>query len=151
MTQPLPTAGEIQGREHVLPVRVYYEDTDFTGMVYHANYLRFFERGRSDGLRAAGVDHTALAGVDTALTLTQINVKFRKPARIDDALVVATYFERIDGPRLVMRQALRRGETLMAEAAVEACCISMTGRARRPPPLLVDKLKPYLEPLTSMF
>lgn len=146
-----PSSGRFAGRAHLLPVRVYYEDTDFTGMVYHANYLRFFERGRSDGLRAAGVDHTALAEVDTALTLTQINVKFRKPARIDDALVVITYFERIDGPRLLMRQTLLRAETLMAEAAVEACCISMTGKARRPPPLLVDKLKPYLEPLPSMF
>jgi acyl-CoA thioester hydrolase len=151
MSKDEPSAGRFEGRAHLLPVRVYYEDTDFTGMVYHANYLRFFERGRSDGLRAAGVDHTALAAVDTALTLTQINVNFRKPARIDDALVVATHFERVDGPRLVMRQALSRGETLLVDAAVEACCISMTGRARRPPPLLVDKLKPYLEPLASMF
>ncbi len=136
---------------HLLPVRVYYEDTDFTGMVYHANYLRFFERGRSDGLRAAGVDHTALAGVDTALTLTQINVKFRKPARIDDALVVVTRFEQVSGPRLAMRQTLLRAEAVMAEAEVEACCISLTGRPRRPPPLLVDKLNPYLEPPPSMF
>jgi acyl-CoA thioester hydrolase len=151
MSIDLPSTGRFDGRAHLLPVRVYYEDTDFTGMVYHANYLRFFERGRSDGLRAAGVDHTALAEVDTALTLTQINVKFRKPARIDDALVVVTIFERVDGPRLSMRQTLVRGEALMAEAAIEACCISLAGRARRPPPLLVDKLKPYLEPPPSMF
>jgi acyl-CoA thioester hydrolase len=151
MSMDEPSAGRFAGRAHLLPVRVYYEDTDFTGMVYHANYLRFFERGRSDGLRAAGVDHTALAGVDTALTLTQVNVKFRKPAGIDDALVVVTQFQRVEGPRLTMRQTLLRGEALMAEADVEACCISLAGRPRRPPPLLVDKLKPYLEPLTSMF
>jgi acyl-CoA thioester hydrolase len=146
-----PSSGRFEGRAHFLAVRVYYEDTDFTGLVYHANYLRYFERGRSDFLRAAGVDHTMLAGVDTALTLTDIAVRYRKPARIDDALVVRTMFERVRGPRLDITQSLLRGGQTVAEAAVKACCISMTGRACRPPALLVDKLKPYLEAAASMF
>ena len=63
MSDTAPSAGWLEGREHVLPVRIYYEDTDFTGVVYHANYLRYFERGRSDFLRFVGVHHAALANL----------------------------------------------------------------------------------------
>jgi acyl-CoA thioester hydrolase len=151
MSQDLPNSGRIEGRTHVLPVRVYYEDTDFTGMVYHANYLRFFERGRSDFLRAAGIDHVALAGADTAITLTGINVKFRRPARIDDALVVRTVLAQAEGVRFRFAQTLHRKGEILAEAEAEACCIAMTGKPKRPPALLVDKLKPYLDARPSMF
>ena len=88
-----PTAGRFDGREHVLPVRVYYEDTDFTGLVYHASYVRFFERGRSDFLRLAGVDHVAMARLDTAFAVLRLDVTFKAAARIDDALEVRTVFE----------------------------------------------------------
>ena len=151
MDQDIPSFGRFAGRVHLLPARIYYEDTDFTGLVYHANYLRFFERGRSDFLRAAGVDHTALAAQDTAITLLEISVKFRKAGHIDDALVVQTQFDRIVGARVLVSQSIRRGGDLLAEADVQACCISMTGRAKRAPLLLVDKLKPYLDTQPSMF
>ncbi len=96
-----PSSGRYEGREHVLPVRIYYEDTDFTGVVYHANYLRFFERGRSDALRAAGVSHTALLEGDrpTAFTIVRMEIDFRRPARIDDALEVRTLYEQTGGAR----------------------------------------------------
>ena len=83
-----PSAGWIEGREHQLPVRIYYEDTDFTGMVYHANYLRYFERGRSDFFRIAGISHTALLSLaePTAFTLVRIEIDYRRAARVDDAL-----------------------------------------------------------------
>jgi acyl-CoA thioester hydrolase len=134
-----------------LPVRIYYEDTDFSGLVYHANYLRYFERGRSDYLRAIGVSHTELLAQDTALALTSINVTFRAPARIDDALVVRTTYDSARGARLSVMQSITRGDALIAEAVVEACCISLNGRAKRAPALLVDKVKPYLAPAASTF
>lgn len=147
----MPSMGRIEDRTHLLAVRVYYEDTDFTGMVYHANYLRWFERGRSDFLRVAGIDHVALAATDTAITLTGINVKFRKPAWIDDALVVHTVLTQAEGVRVRFAQSLHRNGEVLAQAEAEACSITMTGKPKRPPPLLVDKLKPYLDARPSMF
>ena len=142
--QDAPSSGRYEGREHVLPVRIYYEDTDFTGVVYHANYLRFFERGRSDALRAAGVSHTALLEGDrpTAFTIVRMEIDFRRPARIDDALEVRTLYEQIRGPRLFIRQHIRRGEETICEAVVEAACIDLLGRPTRPSQLLLTKLAP---------
>lgn len=148
-----PTSGRLEGRLHWLPVRIYYEDTDFSGVVYHANYLRYFERGRSDFLRLAGVDHSALleGEAPTAFAVNRIAIDFLKPARIDDALAVRTAYDTIKGPRLLISQAILRGGEEVARAQVEACCISLTGRPKRPPLLLVEKLKPFLEPSASTF
>ena len=150
MSADLPTAGRFDGRAHFLPVRIYYEDTDFSGVVYHANYLRYFERGRSDFLRLAGVSHTELLAADPpiAFAINRIGLDFVKAARIDDALLVRTAYDHIKGPRLLISQALLRGETVIATAAVEACCIGLDGRPKRPPALLLQRLQPFLEPLT---
>jgi acyl-CoA thioester hydrolase len=146
MDQELPSQGRFEGRQHRLAVRVYYEDTDFTGVVYHANYLRFFERGRSDFLRAAGLAHQALlAGPEPiAFSVVRADVRFLKAARIDDALVVKTTFDAVQGARLLISQTLTRAGEAIAAAAIQACCISMDGRARRPPPSLRQVLQPYL-------
>ena len=98
----LPTAGAFEGDEHVLPVRVYYEDTDFTGVVYHASYLRFFERGRTEFLRAIGIEHGALLERPDpcAFTVTKISVEFRRSGRVDDALQVRTRYRAFKGVRL---------------------------------------------------
>lgn len=143
-----PSAGWLEGREHVLPVRIYYEDTDFTGMVYHANYLRYFERGRSDFLRLAGVSHQALLDLPepAAFTITRVEIDYRRPARVDDALHVRTTYESVKGPRLFIRQRIVRGDELIAEAGVHAACIDGSGRARRPPTGLVDAIRPLLTP-----
>jgi acyl-CoA thioester hydrolase len=143
-----PSAGRFEGRIHYLPVRIYYEDTDFTGLVYHANYLRFFERGRSDFLRLAGVHHSLLLEGDQPIgfAVNRMALEFLKAARIDDALVVRTVFETIRGPRIFIAQTLERtGETLVT-AKLEVCCISLTGRPRKPPGVLLERLKPFLEP-----
>jgi acyl-CoA thioester hydrolase len=141
-----PTAGRFEGREHRLPVRVYYEDTDFTGVVYHANYARFFERGRSDFLRLAGLDHTALLGLSPALafTVVRLTLDYLKPARIDDALEVRTAFETAHGARFGIAQRLWRGEELLCSAEVQAACVDLSGRPRRLPADLAARLKPYL-------
>lgn len=153
MNDDAPSAGRFEGRFHLLPVRIYYEDTDFTGVVYHANYLRYFERGRSDFLRLAGVRHSALldAAEPLGFAVNRMELSFHKPARIDDALTVRTSFETMRGPRIFIAQTLRRDEEILVSAKVEVCCISLTGRPRKPPTLLLEGLKPFLEPSPSSF
>jgi len=143
-----PSAGRFDGREHLLPVRIYYEDTDFSGIVYHANYLRFFERGRSDFLRVAGIHHSEMlaSAEPAAFAVNKMNLEFLKPARIDDALVVHTVFETMRGPRIFIAQRLTRGVDVLVKASVEVCCISLTGRPKKPPAMLLERLKPFLEP-----
>ncbi len=148
MTQDAPSAGRFEGRTHILPVRVYYEDTDFTGLVYHANYLRHFERGRSDALRVAGIHHSVLLDQPEALgfAVNKMVLEFQKPARIDDALLVKTVFETVQGPRLFIGQRIERAGEILVSAEVQVCCITLTGRPRRPPAVLLERLKPFLEP-----
>ena len=130
-----PTAGWLDGREHVLPVRIYYEDTDFTGVVYHANYLRYFERGRTDFLRLAGVSHTELRAraVPVAFVVRHMAVDFVRPARVDDALVVATDYVGAKGPRMRLHQEVARDGELLARAEVEVALIGLDGRPLKPP------------------
>ena len=141
-----PAAGRFEGREHRLPIRVYYEDTDFTGLVYHGTYVRYFERGRSDALRLMGVGHAELLDGDEpmAFVISTMSLTFLKPARIDDALVVRTRYRAIKGPRLLISQSIVRGDDALCRAEVEAVCIHMDGRPRRPARLLVDKVRPWL-------
>jgi acyl-CoA thioester hydrolase len=141
-----PTAGRFEGREHRLPVRVYYEDTDFTGLVYHANYVRYFERGRSDALRLMGVGHAELLDGDQplAFVVSKMALAFQKPARIDDELVVRTLYESAKGVRLLILQTVTRGDEVLCRAEVEVVCIHMDGRPRRPSQLLIAKVGPWL-------
>jgi acyl-CoA thioester hydrolase len=143
---PLPTSGHFVGRVHVLPIRIYYEDTDMTGIVYHANYLKYFERGRSDFLRSVGVHHTELLQRDPplAFAITAIDTAFKMAARIDDCLVVHTTFDTLKGVRLSITQKIMRGHDLIATADVGAVCIDLNGRPKRPFPELGALLNDYL-------
>jgi acyl-CoA thioester hydrolase len=146
VSTPAPTSGAFEGREHVLPVRVYYEDTDFTGVVYHASYLRFFERGRTEFLRAIGVEHAKLLEPPQpcAFALTKIAIAFRQAARVDDALEVRTKYHSVRGVRISAAQRILRAGALIAEADVEVVCIRLDGRPRRPPPELNQRLASFL-------
>lgn len=130
-------AGELTPLGHRIMARVYFADTDFSGVVYHARYLEFFERGRSDFLRLAGVHHTELAdgkhGERLVWVVRRMEIDFRGPARIDDILTVDTRAERISGARIWMAQQLLRGQELLVEAKVEAAIIGADGRPRRFP------------------
>jgi acyl-CoA thioester hydrolase len=141
-----PSAGWFEGRVHHLPVRVYYEDTDFTGLVYHATYARFFERGRSDFLRLTGIDHASLLESDApmAFAVSRLAIDFHQPARIDDALTVRTTFDRLKGARLEIAQSLHRGDETLATAEVSVACIDLKGRPRRPPTGLNDRIGRYM-------
>lgn len=143
---PTPPIGQFDGRDHLLPVRVYYEDTDFSGLVYHGAYVRWFERGRTEFLRAAGVHHAELLSRDEpiAFAVVRLNIGYRRGARIDDALLVRTTYREIKGPRIRIAQAILRDGDLLAEAEVEAACIDLAGRARRPPASLISALQPWL-------
>jgi acyl-CoA thioester hydrolase len=140
-----PHAGRFEGQEHRLPIRVYYEDTDFSGIVYHANYVRYFERGRSDFLRLAGVSHTELRGLEQPIAFAVVNmdIAFKRAARIDDALVVRTRYESMKGPRIIIHQQIDRDGELVAEARVQVVCIDMEGRARRMPAAVSQKLQAW--------
>lgn len=131
---------------HVVKARVYYADTDFSGVVYHARYLEFLERGRSDFLRLSGVHHTELAdgrhGERIAWVVRRMEIDFRAPARIDDILTVETRTQAISGARIFMRQTIARGHELLIEAKVEAAIIGETGRPKRFPKEWIDRFLP---------
>ena len=147
MTEAIqPSSGRFVGRVHHLAVRVYYEDTDMSGIVYHANYLKFFERGRSDFLRNIGIHHAQLLQrvPPLAFAITAIDSKFKMAARIDDCLVVHTTFDILKGVRLGISQSIMRATQVIATAQVEAVCIDLDGRPRRPFRELSEQLKDYL-------
>ena len=128
-------AGEIRDGRHVLPVRIYYEDTDFSGSVYHASYLRFMERGRTDYLRLLGTDQRALfeetekEAPGFAFVVRFMQIDFFKPARFSDLLTVVTYPEEIKGASILLHQQVMRAETLLVEAKVRVAFVS-GGQAR---------------------
>jgi acyl-CoA thioester hydrolase len=133
--------GEIRGGRHFMPVRVYYEDTDFSGIVYHANYLRFMERGRTNYLRLLGVQHGALLAraqseaPGFAFVVRAMQIEFLKPARMDDMLEVVTVPQEVKGASIMLRQAVTRGEETLLEARVRVACVA-GGRARPIPKAL---------------
>ena len=118
-----------------LPIRIYYEDTDFSGVVYHAAYLKFFERGRTESLRHFGVTHTELLTRDEplAFAIRKMTTEWISPARIDDLIEVRTSFAAVKGARMLIDQEIWREEILIARAEVEAVCMSLAGRPRRLP------------------
>jgi len=118
-----------------IPIRIYYEDTDFSGVVYHAAYLKFFERGRTEALRASGVHHSELLKRDDplAFAVRKMTTEWVAPARIDDMLEVRTAFASVKGARMFLNQEIWREESLIARAEVEAVCMNLAGRPRRLP------------------
>ena len=141
-----PEIGRFDGRVHHYPVRVFYEDTDFSGVVYYANYLRFLERARSSFFRLAGVSHSELLERDPplAFVIRKINLDYKRSARIDDALIVRTAYDSFVGARLLVSQSVWRGEECLLTADSEAACIDLSGRPRRAPSEMIALLKPYL-------
>ncbi len=132
--------------QHWTDIRVYYEDTDFTGMVYHANYLRFFERGRSNHLRDAGISHQSLLDRPdpAAFTLTRVEVDYRRAAKVDDVLRVCTRYLGRKGARLLFEQEALRDDEIVAQAQIVAVQIHADGRPRRPIPEIAAHLEGFI-------
>ena len=124
-------------------MRVYYEDTDFSGVVYHASYLRFLERGRTELLRELGIDQSALfegaSGQPLGFAVAHMTIDFRKPARMDDLVTVETTRVAVKGASLLLRQRLLRGGEILVEATVKVAAVS-GGRVARLPSRLAAKL-----------
>ncbi|WP_299869791.1 tol-pal system-associated acyl-CoA thioesterase [uncultured Hoeflea sp.] len=129
---------------HELVQRVYYEDTDFSGFVYHARYLHFFERGRTDFIRLLGVSQGALHAEQdpaeaTAFVVRRMEIDFKSPARMDDVLTIMTLSEEVRGARMMLNQTISREDHLLASARVTVAVINGLGRARRLPDALAEK------------
>ncbi|MEQ8311512.1 MAG: YbgC/FadM family acyl-CoA thioesterase [Sphingopyxis sp.] len=136
--------GAFVGPEHHFRARVYFEDTDLSGIVYHANYLRYMERARSDMLRLAGIDQRgAMDGGEGAWAVTDLAIKYLRPAKLDDDLLVVSKVEAVRGASVVIAQRILRtadtlsGETstpaILTDGRVTAAFLSPTGRPRRQP------------------
>jgi acyl-CoA thioester hydrolase len=141
-----PLDGAIRDGRHVQPVRVYYEDTDFSGVVYHASYLRFMERGRTNYLRLLGADQRALfeemakEAPGFAFVVRSMQLEFLKPARMDDLLEVITMPSEVKGASIVLLQRVNRGAETLVEATVQVAFVS-GGRAQRIPKALRVAMK----------
>lgn len=132
--------GNIISGVHRLLVRVYYEDTDFSGNVYHANYLKFCERARSDFLRMLGLDQTAMFAEGAAFVVRRMNCDFLKPAKFDDVLTVETVPVEVAGARFELRQRVLRGEEELFAAEVTAVLVDGRGKPKRLTPELVKAM-----------
>ncbi|HTQ15280.1 MAG TPA: YbgC/FadM family acyl-CoA thioesterase [Rhizomicrobium sp.] len=139
-------AGRFDGRTHILPVRIYYADTDLSGVVYHANYLAYMERGRSEFFRAAGIARLAQMEEPepTAWTLRRVTLDYLRPARVDDLLEVHTRLTGLTGARMNAEQDVYLDGQMLTRGAIEACVITLTGKPRRIPQDVRDKLAPFL-------
>ncbi len=125
---------------HAYPIRVYYEDTDMAGIVYHANYLKYIERARSDWVRQQGLDQNAMRDEGIVFVVRRIEADYLAAARFDDMLEVRTVVRSMTGVRLVMGQeVLRRGEVIF-RAEVTAVCTTLAGQPTRLPEALRHKV-----------
>ncbi len=130
----LPGSGRFAGKLHLFPVRVYYEDTDLSGLVYHANYLKYCERARSDIVRQMGIDQRQ--AIEDGLgnyAVTEANIRYFLPARLDDSLVVQTRCVELQNASVRMVQKVIRDEELLVELNIRIAFISPSGRPKRQP------------------
>jgi acyl-CoA thioester hydrolase len=140
-------SGVMRDGRHLLPVRVYYEDTDFSGVVYHASYLRFMERGRTNYLRLLGVDHRALfeeterEAPGFHFVVRAMTIDFLKPARMDDVLTIVTAPDEVKGASITLHQQVRRDGEMLVEARVRVAFVS-GGKAQRIPKALRIAMRP---------
>jgi acyl-CoA thioester hydrolase len=134
MTSTLPYHGHFNGSDHLFAIRVYFEDTDFSGVVYHARYLHFCERARSDMLSCAGIGQRAAheAG-EGAYAVTQMELKFKRPAHFDDALLVTSTVTAVRAASVDIHQRISRHDELLFTAQVTAAFVAPDGKPKRQP------------------
>ena len=133
-SHPAPPSGLFEGRLHRFAVRAYFEDTDLSGVVYHANYLRWFERARSDFVRLLGIDQRAVneAG-EGAFAVTELTIRYAAPARLDDAVLIETTCEDLRAASCRMYQRAFKDAALLSEARLRIGFVAPDGRPRRMP------------------
>lgn len=145
MSVPAPYKGQFDGTRHLFAVRVYFEDTDFSGVVYHARYLHFMERARSDMLACVGIDQRVVheEGLG-AYAVTEMNIKYRRPAKFDDALLLVSTVEAVRAASCDIHQTVMRGDEILVEARVTAAFVSPDGKPRRQPAHWVAAFQPII-------
>lgn len=131
----LPQSGRVEDGVHYLPVRIYFEDTDTSGIVYHARYLHFMERGRTEFLRCLDIPHSALMeGEDAAaFAVKSINIDYARPAVVDDALIVQSHVTDVKGSSCTLAQKIMRGDEALVSATLRVVVIGQNLRPRRIP------------------
>ncbi|MCM2450756.1 tol-pal system-associated acyl-CoA thioesterase [Agrobacterium vitis] len=142
MTHEFSFSGQLIEGGHRLVQRVYYEDTDFSGLVYHARYLHFLERGRTDYLRCLGCEQSELINADEeglVFVVHRMELDFKSPARMDDILVIETITEKAGGAKMVLRQTINSGARRLIEAKVVIAVVNKFGRPRRLPETIAEK------------
>jgi acyl-CoA thioester hydrolase len=151
MQAPVPPSGCFDGTRHLFAVRVYFEDTDLSGVVYHANYLRWFERARSDMLRGLGINQRAAhdAG-EGAYAVTDMTLRYVRPARLDDAVVIVTRAVEVSVVTCRLEQAAWRGDDLLCSANVRVAFVAPNGRPRRQPAEWVAAFRALIVPPEEM-
>lgn len=133
-SHPKPPSGVLEGPQHLFPVRVYYEDTDLSGIVYHANYLKWFERARSDLLRLLGIDQrAAVEAGEGAYAVADLTIRYAAPAKLDDDVVIISRPIELRAASCRLHQKALRGEDLLAEAQLRVGFVGPDGRPRRQP------------------
>jgi acyl-CoA thioester hydrolase len=150
--KPIPPQGAFDDGRHLFPIRVYFEDTDFTGLVYHANFLRFIERARTEMLRALGFHQSAIhageSGAPLFFVVARMQLEFLKPARMDDLLTVETRPLKITAAAIELEQIVRREAEILFSAKVLIAAVS-DGKPRRLPREIREKLAPGAAPHQS--
>ena len=150
MNAMMPATGRIEGKVHIFPVRIYYEDTDAGGIVYHSNYLRFAERARTEMLRLLGLHQHQLATEDgMAFAVYKADVHYMKPAKLDDVLQVESSLTALTGASMHAHQLIRRprpdgGIDDLVRFNAQVFCMSTDGRPMRIPTSLRKVLEPYV-------
>ena len=134
--------GHFEGKTYIFPIRIYYEDTDLSQLVYHAKYVHFFERARTELLRALGISQASqLEQPDqTVWTIRTIEIEYLHPARIDDLIEVHTSIKTLTGARLVVEQTIYCDEIQLTKGTVELCMITLDGKLKRIPQHIKEKL-----------
>jgi acyl-CoA thioester hydrolase len=141
-----PAEGAFDGKIHFFPLRIYFEDTDLAAIVYHANYLRFMERARSDMLRAAGIDQrAAVEAGEGVYAVAELSIRYRGSAKLDDDLIVASKMLEVRAASVVIQQRVMRGDQVLTDARVTAAFLTPEGRPKRQPAAWVALFRDLLE------
>ena len=142
---PLPSSGTIDGTSFLFPLRVYFEDTDVMGIVYYPNYLKWFERARWEMLRAAGVDLLRSQEEGRGgYAVASVNIRYLRPAKLDDAIVVESTVTEIRASSVMVRQTAKRDGQQLATADLHVVFIGPEGRPRRQPREWIAAFEPFL-------
>ena len=142
-----PYRGGFVGNEHRFALTVYFEDTDAYGIVYYANYLKFMERARSDMIRAVEIDQAAeLRATGNAYAVVEVDIRYRKPARLGDDILVVSTVEQVRASSVLIHQRVMREQEQLTDARVTAAFLDGQGRPRRHPPEWVEKFRDIAKP-----